>query len=49
MKKIQGTQNKCIRFCLKLNSRYHVGGKEFKEINWLLTKERVEQLVSTKV
>ena len=38
-KKIQVTQNKFIRFCLKLNSRQHKGAKEFKEIIWLPTKE----------
>ena len=27
-KKIQVTQNKCIRFCLKLYSRHHIGAKE---------------------
>ena len=48
-KKIQVTQNKCIRFCLKLNSRHHIGAKEFQEINWLPTKERVEQRVATNV
>ena len=40
-KKIQVTENKCIRFCSKLNSRQHTEPKEFKEINWLATKERV--------
>ena len=25
--------NKCIHFCLKLNSSQHIGTKEFKEIN----------------
>ena len=29
-KKIQVTQIKCIRFCLKLNSRHHIGAKEFQ-------------------
>ena len=48
-KKIQVTQNKFIRFYLKLNSRHHLGAKEFKEINWLQTKERVEQRVATNV
>ena len=48
-KKIKFTQNKCILFCLKFNSRYHIGAKEFKDINWLLTKERVEQRVATNV
>ena len=30
-------------FCLKLNSRHHIEAKEFKEINWQLTKERLKQ------
>ena len=47
--KQQITQNKCIRFCLKLNSRQHIGAKEFKEINWLPTKKRVEQRIATEV
>ena len=47
--KLQVTQNKCIRFCLKLNSRQYIGAKEFKEINWLPTKEKVEQHVATKL
>ena len=46
-KTIQVTQSKCIRFCLKRNSRHHIGAKEFDEINWLPTKERVEQRVAT--
>ena len=41
-KKLQVTQNKYIRFCLKLNSRQHIGAKKFKEVNWLPTTERVE-------
>ena len=47
--KLQVTQNKCIRFCLKVNSRQHIEAKEFKKINWLSTKERVEQCISTNV
>ena len=35
------SQNKCVCFCLKLNSRHPIGAKEFKEINWLPTKEGV--------
>lgn len=42
-KKIQITQNKCIRFSIKLSSKNHIGTKEFEQINWLSTKERVEQ------
>ena len=48
-KKIQTAQNKCIRFCLNLNNRAHVGIKEFKDINWLPTKERFEQCTATNV
>ena len=46
-KKIQTAKNKCIRFCLKLNNRAHVGIKEFKDMNWLPTKERFEQCTAT--
>ena len=45
-KKILLTQNKCIRFCLKLNSRILMKSKKIKEINWLPTKEKVEQKVT---
>ena len=49
VKKIQICQNKCIRFCLKLKNRDHVGVKEFREINWLPTKERFEQCVCANI
>ena len=48
-KKIQVCQNKCIRFCLRLNNTDHVGIKEFREINWLPTKERFEQCVCANI
>ena len=48
-KKIQTAQNKCVRFCLNLNNRAHIGFKEFKYINWLPTKERFEQCTATNV
>ena len=44
-KKIQIAQNKCIRFCLYMGNRTHIGIKEFKQINWLPTRERFEQCV----
>ena len=47
--KLQVTQNKCTRFCLKLKSRQHIGAKEFKNINRLPAKERLEQRIATKV
>ena len=33
IKKTKFTQSKCIHFCLKRNSRYHIGARERKEIN----------------
>ena len=42
-KKVQTCQNKCIRFCLDMGNRDHIGVQEFKKINWLPTKERFEQ------
>ena len=36
------------KFCLKLNSRYHIRAKTFIEINSLPTKERVKQSISIK-
>ena len=44
--KIQILQNKCIRYCLKLDNRDHIGISELKEINWLPVKKRVEQNIS---
>ena len=43
-KRIQTAQNKCIRFCLNLNNRAHIGIKEFTNINWLPTKERFDNV-----
>ena len=48
-KKLQITQNKCIRFCLGLQARHHVGANEFRQINWLPVKERAEQRIATSV
>ena len=41
-KRIQIAQNKCIRCCLNLDNKAHVGTNEFLKINWLPTKKRVE-------
>ena len=49
IKKTQVTQNKYIHFCFKLNSRLRIRAKEVQEINWLPTKERVDQHVATNV
>ena len=48
-KKIQITQNKCMRFCLQLGSKSHMGYLEFEKINWLPIEDRFDQCVSTHV
>ena len=48
-KKTQVTQNRCICFCIKLNSRHYTEVKELKEINWTPTKESVEQHIATNI
>ena len=48
-KKLQTNQNKCIRFCLQLGNRSHIGLDEFKAINWLNVNERFDQCVSSSV
>ena len=41
---MQLTQYKSIKF----NLRHRIGAKEFKETNWLQTKERVGQFITAK-
>ena len=41
--KVRICQNKCIRFCRPLGNRSHIGIREFKEINWLPVRARVEE------
>ena len=48
-KKLQTTQNKCIRFCLQLGNRSHIGATEFKQINWLPINERFSQCVCSTI
>ena len=48
-KKLQTTQNKCIRFCLQLGNRSHIGAIEFKQINWLPIHERFGQCVCSTI
>ena len=47
--KLQICQNKCIRFCLDLDNRSHIGVNEFEAINWLPVEERVHQCIVTHV
>ena len=48
-KNIQTSQYKCIRYCLKLENRAHVGINEFKETNWLPMKKPFGQYVCTNI
>ena len=41
--RLQAAQNKCTRFCLKLNDRSSTKSKDFEKINWLLIHKRVSQ------
>ena len=47
--KLKVLQNKCIRFCLQLDNREHIGTEHFDEINWLLMDQRFKQCLSTSV
>ena len=44
-KKLQVTQNKCMRFCLQLGNMSHMGATEFEKINWLPIDDRFNQCV----
>ena len=41
--RIQAAQNKCIRFCLKLDDRFRLKSNEFERINLLPVQERISQ------
>ena len=41
--KLQTVQNRCIRYCLQLDNRSHIGIKDFEKINWLPFSERFNQ------
>ena len=41
--RLQAAQNKCIRFCLKLDDRHSITSKDFERINWLPVSDRISQ------
>ena len=45
--KLQILQNKCIHFCLNLDSKVHIGLTEFGKINCLPINGRLEQCISS--
>ena len=44
---IQITQNKCIRYCLKLDKITHIFKNEFETLNWLPVKDRFKQSINS--
>ena len=42
-------QNKCIRFCLKLDKMHHISEEAFKAVNGLSVDHRVQQSVNVAV
>ena len=42
---LQVTQNKIIRFVLKMNPRSHAGANQFKSIGWLQVSRKVNQII----
>ena len=45
--KIKITQNKCIRFCLKLDKMHHISEEDFRSIYWLPTIKNLNQCINT--
>ena len=43
--RIQTTQNKCMRFCLRLDKLKHIYHEEFERLNWLPVTYRFKQCV----
>ena len=40
-------QNKCTRFCQRLDKMHRVSKEDFRLINWLPTNKRVDQCINT--
>ena len=47
--RLQATQNKCIKYCLKIENRTSVKAKDFEDINWLNVEYRFNQIVASNV
>ena len=43
--RLKVTQNKMIRFVLKLDPRSHIESDEFKSLGWLPASKRVDQII----
>ena len=47
--KLQVTQNKCIRFCLKLQYKEHISNEHLQKMNWLPVNQSFKQYVTSTV
>ena len=47
--KLQVARNKCIRFCLKLQSREHISNEHFHKLDWLPINQMLQQCVTPTV
>ena len=48
-KKLQVSQNNCLRFCLQLHKKTRIVVTEFKEINWLNINDRFSHWVLSSI
>ena len=48
-KRLQLSQNNCVRFCLQLDKKTRIGVGEFKEIDWLNINDRFSQCVLSNI
>ena len=45
----QVTQNKCIKFCLKLQCKEYISNEHFQKLNWLPINQRFKQCATSAV
>ena len=48
-KRLQVSQNNCVRFCLPMDKKTQIGVAEVKEINWLNINDRFSQCVLSSI
>ena len=48
-KRLQSSQNNCLRFCLQLENRQSINMSHYIKINWLPTTDRVNQCICSHV
>ena len=48
-KRLQVSQNNCVRFCLQLDKKTRIGVAEVKEVNWLDINDRFSQYLLSSI